>query len=110
MCLQTRNRWVSQPLIEIFFVHLTRFLTRHAVLQGRPAIDDVLKHAVNNSVILVDVLLSRTPFVSYHYQVETLCSLETHVIVIPPVVITVTGTYRYPPLGFRIFCTLLKGR
>jgi hypothetical protein len=28
----------------------------------------VLKHGVNNFFILADVLLSRQPFVSYHYQ------------------------------------------
>ena len=36
------------------------------------AIDNVLKHGVNNFFILVDVLLSRQPFVSYHYQVGRL--------------------------------------
>ena len=36
------------------------------------AIDNVLKHGVNNFFILADVLLSRQPFVSYHYQARGL--------------------------------------
>lgn len=38
--------------------------------QSDVAIDNVLKHGVNNFIILLDVLLSRQPFVSYHYQVR----------------------------------------
>ena len=37
-------------------------------MQGAFAIDNVLKHGVNNFFILADVLLSRQPLVSYHYQ------------------------------------------
>ncbi|EIE23835.1 hypothetical protein COCSUDRAFT_62367 [Coccomyxa subellipsoidea C-169] len=33
------------------------------------AIDNLLKHGINNGFILMDVLFSRVPFVSYHYQV-----------------------------------------
>ena len=36
------------------------------------AIDNLLKHGVNNVFILADVALSRQPFVSYHYQVGRL--------------------------------------
>ena len=32
-------------------------------------IDNILKHGVNNAVLLLDVVLCRIPFVSYHYQV-----------------------------------------
>ena len=40
--------------------------------QAGLAIDNLLKHGVNNFFILADVLLSRQPFVSYHYQVGRL--------------------------------------
>lgn len=37
-------------------------------LQGAVPIDNVLKHGVNNLVILCDVALTRVPFCSYHFQ------------------------------------------
>lgn len=39
-------------------------------LQAPLEIDNLLKHGVNNLVLLLDVFLCRTPFVSYHYQVR----------------------------------------
>lgn len=38
-------------------------------VQGAMAIDNILKHGVNNFFILLDVFLSKQPFVSYHFQV-----------------------------------------
>ena len=44
-------------------------------MQGALAIDNILKHGVNNFFILLDILLSKQPMVSYHFQVsyESLC-------------------------------------
>ena len=39
------------------------------LLQSDIAIDNLLKHGINNGFILMDVVFSRVPFVSYHYQV-----------------------------------------
>lgn len=47
------------------------------VLQSDIAIDNLLKHGINNLFILLDVLFSRVPFVSYHYQARTRTSLMT---------------------------------
>ena len=44
------------------------------------AIDNLLKHGVNNFFILADVLLSRQPFVSYHYQVGRLGLVVEHLL------------------------------
>jgi len=33
--------------------------------------DNIMKHGTNNAVILLDVVLSRIPFVSYHFQVSS---------------------------------------
>lgn len=41
----------------------------HDDLQGQISPDNLLKHGINNGVILADVLLTRVPFVSYHFQV-----------------------------------------
>ena len=40
-----------------------------ALASGSVTADNVMKHGANNGVILGDVLLSRVPFVSYHFQV-----------------------------------------
>ena len=40
-----------------------------ALASGSVTADNVMKHGVNNGVILGDVLLSRVPFISYHFQV-----------------------------------------
>jgi hypothetical protein len=37
-------------------------------LQAPIEIDNLLKHGVNNFVLLLEVFLCRTPFVSYHFQ------------------------------------------
>ena len=37
---------------------------------GGVSADNVLKHGANNAMILLDVVLSRVPFVSYHFQVH----------------------------------------
>jgi hypothetical protein len=44
-------------------------------VQGALAIDNILKHGVNNLFILLDILLSKQPMVSYHFQVsyDSLC-------------------------------------
>jgi hypothetical protein len=47
------------------------------VLQSDIAIDNLLKHGINNLFILLDVLFSRVPFVSYHYQARTRTLLMT---------------------------------
>lgn len=39
------------------------------ILQAPIQIDNLLKHGVNNLVLLLEIFLCRTPFVSYHYQV-----------------------------------------
>jgi len=39
-------------------------------MQGAYAIDNILKHGVNNLFILSDVLFSKQPMVSYHFQVR----------------------------------------
>lgn len=39
------------------------------MVQAPMEVDNILKHGVNNAVLLLDVVLSRIPFVSYHYQV-----------------------------------------
>ena len=39
-------------------------------MQGALAIDNTLKHGVNNIFILLDILLSKQPMVSYHFQVS----------------------------------------
>ena len=36
---------------------------------GSVAPDNLLKHGINNVVILADVLFTRQPFASYHFQV-----------------------------------------
>ena len=41
------------------------------LVQAPIEIDNLLKHGVNNVVLLLEVFLCRTPFVSYHYQVIT---------------------------------------
>ena len=43
----------------------------HSTLQYPVAIDNLLKHGINNVVILLELALCRTPLVSYHYQVCT---------------------------------------
>ena len=44
-------------------------------MQGAYQIDNILKHGVNNFFILLDVFLSKQPFVSYHFQVRLRCVL-----------------------------------
>ena len=39
-------------------------------MQGAYQVDNILKHGVNNFFILLDVFLSKQPFVSYHFQVR----------------------------------------
>lgn len=39
-------------------------------MQGAYQVDNLLKHGVNNFFILLDVFLSKQPFVSYHFQVR----------------------------------------
>lgn len=39
-------------------------------MQSPPQVDNILKHGVNNLCILADILASRVPFASYHYQVR----------------------------------------
>lgn len=46
------------------FFYWTFLFSPKAPLQ----IDNLLKHGVNNVVLLLEALLCRTPFVSYHYQ------------------------------------------
>ena len=41
---------------------------RCVLVQGAYQIDNILKHGVNNFFILLDVFLSKQPFVSYHFQ------------------------------------------
>jgi hypothetical protein len=38
-------------------------------VQGALAVDNILKHGVNNVFILLDILLSKQPMISYHFQV-----------------------------------------
>ncbi len=38
---------------------------------GNRRVDNILKHGTNNALILLDIVLSRVPFVSYHFQVHT---------------------------------------
>ena len=40
-------------------------------MQGAYQVDNILKHGVNNIFILLDVFLSKQPFVSYHFQVRS---------------------------------------
>ncbi|KAK9808471.1 hypothetical protein WJX73_009871 [Symbiochloris irregularis] len=39
------------------------------IFRGNPAPDNILKHGVNNAMILADICLTRVPFHSYHFQV-----------------------------------------
>ncbi|BDA46508.1 hypothetical protein COCOBI_08-6020 [Coccomyxa sp. Obi] len=48
---------------------LSAFFWGFVARQEDVAIDNLLKHGVNNFFILLDVVFSRVPFVSYHYQV-----------------------------------------
>ncbi len=41
-------------------------------MQGAYQVDNILKHGVNNFFILLDIFLSKQPFVSYHFQVGCL--------------------------------------
>ena len=38
---------------------------------GNRRADNIMKHGTNNILILLDVLLSRNPFLSYHFWVST---------------------------------------
>ncbi len=40
-------------------------------MQGAMAVDNILKHGVNNGFILLDIFFSKQPFVSYHFQVHS---------------------------------------
>lgn len=70
------SRWTTLKVIHLLSVETaaaaTLFLTVFywvGLANGNVAADNYLKHGANNVVILGDVLLSRVPFVSYHYQV-----------------------------------------
>ena len=40
-------------------------------MQGAMAVDNILKHGVNNGFILLDIFFSKQPFISYHFQVRS---------------------------------------
>ena len=40
-------------------------------MQGAMAVDNILKHGVNNGFIFLDIFLSKQPLVSYHFQVRS---------------------------------------
>ena len=69
------QRWTTLKVIHLLSVETaaaaTLFLTiSYWIWPGGGAItaDNVIKHGVNNAVIVGDILLSRMPIVSYHYQ------------------------------------------
>jgi len=69
-------QWTALKVIHLLSVETaataTLFLTVFywiALAAGPVTADNVMKHGANNGVALGDVLLSRVPFVSYHFQV-----------------------------------------
>ena len=71
------QRWTAPKVIHLLSVETvaasTLFLTVFywvALAGGRVTGDNIMKHGANNGVILVDILLSRVPFASYHFQVR----------------------------------------
>ncbi|CAK0756813.1 hypothetical protein CVIRNUC_002486 [Coccomyxa viridis] len=62
-CIASETNAVSTLFLSAFF---------WAFLSGEPgamAVDNILKHGVNNGFILLDIFFSKQPFVSYHFQV-----------------------------------------
>ncbi len=73
------TQWTTLKVIHLLSVETaataTLFLTVFywiALAAGPVTADNVMKHGANNGVALGDVLLSRVPFVSYHFQVLSL--------------------------------------
>ena len=69
-------QWTVLKVIHLLSVETaataTLFLTVFywiALASGPVTADNIMKHGANNGVALGDVLLSRVPFVSYHFQV-----------------------------------------
>ena len=76
---RARPQWTALKVIHLLSVETaataTLFLTVFywiALASGPVTADNVIKHGANNGVALGDVLLSRVPFVSYHFQVRFL--------------------------------------
>lgn len=72
--------WNALKVVHVLSVETTAaatlFLTVFywvGLVSGRVTADNIMKHGANNAVILGDVLLSRVPFASYHFQVRS-CS------------------------------------
>ena len=65
--------------------------------QAALEIDNILKHGVNNILILLDVALTRQPFVTYHYQVS--CPARRGCQVLSNLILSTDGRIALPPAG-----------